>query len=192
MGMIRMLLLCLLVSTAVIGQVDSVYMGLPPDSTVTRKKIKNNDWLKKVTYGGNFHAWFGNPAFVFLSPSIGYVPVEQLNVGVGMVYNYMSTDAGYYGRYKHSIFGGHSYVRYIIAKNYLLQLQYDKLRQPDFFIYPVTEKVWVDYLLVGGGFRHPIGDKAALTSSLMYNLTPHPLSIYPSRLIIQFGFMGGF
>ena len=190
--MFKLLLYCALLTGPLIAQVDSVYMGLPPDSTPPKKKIRNNDWLKKVTYGGNFHAWFGNPSFVFLSPSVGYVPVEELNVGLGFIYNYMSTDAGYYGRYKHSVFGAHSYVRYIIAQNYMLQVQFDRLRQPDLLIYPPGEKLWVNYLLVGGGFRHPLGDRAALTSALMYNLTPHPLSIYPSRLIIQFGFMGGF
>jgi hypothetical protein len=182
----------LLAAMAANAQVDSVYTGLPPEIKTTSRKKQNTDWLKKVTYGGNFHAWFGNPSSLFLSPTVGYVPIEEINVGVGMIYNYYGTDAGYYGTYSQSVFGGHSYVRYIIAGSYLLQVQYDKLRQPDLFVYPAEKKVWVDYLLAGGGFRHRLSDKAALTSSLMYNLTPNPLSIYPSRLIIQFGFMGGF
>jgi hypothetical protein len=47
-------------------------------------------------------------------------------------------------------------------------------------------------LLIGGGFRQSIGDKAALTTSIMYNVRPDPLSIYPSRVIVQFGIVGSF
>jgi len=189
--MMRFILILFLVSSAVHAQVDSVYTGAPPDK-IRKRKTMDNDWMKKITYGGNFHAWFGNPSSIYLSPTIGYSPINEVNFGVGMIYNYMSSDAGYYGHFTQSIFGGHSYLRYIIANSYILQVQFDRLNQPNLFVYPHEENLWVNYLLAGGGFRHRISDKAALTSSLMYNLTPHPLSIYPSRLIIQFGFIGGF
>jgi hypothetical protein len=38
-----------------------------------------------------------------------------------------------------------------------------------------------------------MGDKAALMTSIMYNVSPSPLSIYyPNRIIIQFGIVGTF
>ena len=190
--MMRFTLILILATFAVSAQVDSVYTGAPTSDSKHKRKPANNDWLKKITYGGDFHAWFGNPSSVFLSPTIGYSPVKEVNFGIGMIYNYFSTDAGPYGRYTQSVFGGHSYIRYIIANSYMLQVQYDRLNQPNLMVYPQEETIWINYLLVGGGFRHRINDKAALTSSLMYNLTPNRLSIYPSRLIIQFGFIGGF
>ncbi len=186
----RLIVILFMTCGAVMAQVDSVYTGAP--SETRPRKTYNTDWLKKVTYGGNFHAWFGNPSSVFLSPTIGYSPVKEVNFGLGMIYNYYSADYGYYGHTTQSIFGGHSYIRYTFAGSYMLQVQFDRLNQPNLFVYPEKEKLWINYLLVGGGFRHRINDKAALTSALMYNLTPHVLSIYPSRLIIQFGFIGGF
>src|SRR5687767_10805119 len=111
--MIRSLLIFLIACLSAHAQIDSVYYGITPERPAPPRKERNTEWLKKITYGGNFHGWLGNPSFIFLSPSIGYVPVEEINIGAGLIYNYLSTDAGYYGRYTHSIFGGHSYLRYI-------------------------------------------------------------------------------
>src|SRR4051812_32617082 len=55
------------------SQTDSVYYGLPDDKpSGERKPARSDAWRKKFTYGGNFQAWFGNPTFVFISPTIGY------------------------------------------------------------------------------------------------------------------------
>jgi hypothetical protein len=116
-----------------------------------------------------------------------------VNVGVGLIYNYSSINYGPpYGKMSQSIYGAHTYARYIIAQTYFVQAQFDKLYQPDWFSRIPNDKTWVNYFLVGGGFRQPVGSKAAIMTSIMYNLTPSPLSIYPGRVVIQFGFVSGF
>jgi hypothetical protein len=186
-----LLLLLFFLSLNQQAQTDSVYYGRDTNSTKKppRPKSWEKDLLHKMTVGGNFQVWFGNPSFVFLSPTVGYRLTDQLNVGLGFIYNYTSVNYGSAGKFSQSIFGAHSYVRYIIAQSYFVQAQYDKLNQPDWYSPIPNDKVWIDYLLVGGGFRQAIGTKAALMTSLMYNLTPHPYSIYPGRVIIQFGFV---
>jgi len=189
------LLLILFFCLNATAQSDDVYVGKrPEDKPAPRKKsfLNFDQWKEKVTFGGNFQAWFGNPTFVFLSPTIGYSPVDNFNLGVGVIYNYSKVDFGQYGKYSQSIFGGHSYARYFFTESYFAQVQYDRLRQPNLLSYKQGEKTWIDYLLVGGGLRQSVGPKAALTMSLMYNLTPHLLSIYPSRVILQFGIVAGF
>jgi hypothetical protein len=188
-----LLVLFMACSMAAGAQTDSVYFGNPnPDTLTKKKKVRNDAWKKKMTYGGNFQAWFGNPTFIFISPTIGYMPVKNLNVGIGGIYNYSRIDFGRYGSYSQSIFGGHSYARYIFSGTYFVQLQYDRLRQPNLLSYTPGEKIWVDYLMIGGGIRQPLGAKAGLMMTLMYNLTPHPLSIYGSPVIVQVGFVAGF
>lgn len=190
--MVRIVVFLMLFSFLSSAQVDSVYVGRDTTRTPPRKpKVKNDEWKKKLTFGGNFQAWFGNPTFVYLSPTVGYMLSDEINIGLGAIYNYTQVNYGTQ-RFKQSIFGGHSYFRYIIAENYFVQTQYDKLYQPDYFSYKPDQKLWIDYWLIGGGLRQPIGDNAAITTSLMYNLTPHPLSIYPGRLIVQFGIVAGF
>ena len=175
------------------AQVDSVYTGRQEGM---RKETKNpSPFFERckdaLTWGGDFQAWIGSSTFVLLSPTIGFEPLENLNAAIGIVYNYTSYNS-IYGRYSQSIFGGHSILRYTIAESYFLQAQFDKLRQPDLFSFDPNDKIWVDYLLLGGGFKQPIGDNIALTTSIMYNFKPHPLSIYFSRLIVQFGITGRF
>ncbi len=170
------------------AQRDSVFYGNRPvnPKLEARANPEYQPWKEKVTYGGNFQVWLGTSSFVYLAPSVGFIPVKNLNVGVGFIYNYTSMQS-YYGNYSQSIFGGHSFIRYTIADAYFLQMQFDKLRQPNLYSIHSEDKIWIDYYLLGGGFRRPIGDKAALLTSIMYNLKPDPLSIYYNRFIIQFG-----
>lgn len=174
------------------AQKDKVYYG-ENDSAKTKKatKEKNDAWKDKTTWGGNAQLWIGNSTFILLSPTIGYLPVKNINVGLGVIYNYTSYRSPY-GEYTQSIFGGHSYARYIIAESYFVQAQYDRLYQPDLFSINAKAKTWVDYFLVGGGFMQNIGERTALMSSIMFYVNPDPLSIYQSRFIIQFGLMSTF
>jgi hypothetical protein len=174
------------------AQVDSVYTGrLPDSSSRPPKKLISQEIKERITWGGNFQAWIGNPTFIFLSPTVGYIPFRNFNVGVGGIYNYTSYRT-WYGTYAQSIFGGHSYARYVFAESYFVQLQFDKLRQPDFFASDPNARRWVNYLMLGLGLRQSIGERTSLITSIMYNLIPDPLSIYPSRVIVQFGVVGTF
>ena len=155
-------------------------------------KEKSRVWRDKMIFGGNFQAWFGNPTFVFICPTIGFAPHKNIQLGVGAIYNYRSVNYGY-ARFSESVFGGHSFARYIILEKYFLQLQYDRLNQRDYFSPEPAKRTWVDYVLAGGGFRQPLGERSAMLFSIMYNLTPSELSIYyPNRLLVQFGFVAGF
>lgn len=174
------------------AQVDSVYYGKQHPTQKERPKEKSSPiWKEKIIWGGNVQAWIGNPTFLLLSPTIGYTPVKNLYAGLGFVYNYISYNS-YYGSYSQSIWGGHSFARYVIGDSYFVQVQYDKLLQPNLLSAEPNAKTWVDYVLVGGGFQQPVGDRVALSTSVMYNLSQSPLSIYPSRVIIQFGIVGMF
>ena len=175
------------------SQTDSVYTGSNPYNSKSPKKEKNDDWKKKITYGGNFQVQFGTVTYVYLSPTIGYLPFKKCNVGIGIIYNYISINSPGYQRFSQSIFGGHSYLRYFLKPNFFVQGQYDKLLQPNLYnIFDPHRKIWVDYALIGGGYSQPIGEQFAFNTSIMYNLTPQRLSIYPSRYIIQIGFTGRF
>lgn len=192
MRRIKTILILLTCTAALSAQVDSVYYGNQhPGQKEKKDKPKNDAWKENVTWGGNLQAWIGNPTFILVSPTIGYIPFKNFNFGIGGIYNYISINT-YYGKYSQSIFGTHSYARYIIGDSYFVQCQYDRLRQPDLFSPEPNDKTWVDYVLVGGGFQQSVSDHVALSTSIMFNLTQSDLSIYPSRLIIQFGIVGNF
>lgn len=169
------------------AQTDSVYTGAKPANTKKSEKKKEDDWRKNVTYGGNFQLLFGSVTYIYLTPTIGYIPFKRANVGVGFVYNYTSANYSGYGRFSQTIYGGHSYARLFFSPNFFGQVQYDKLFQPD-WVYDPKKRVWVDYAMVGVGYSQPVGNLAAFNTTIMYNLTPQVLSIYPSRFIFQVGF----
>jgi hypothetical protein len=192
MKQIKIILFFFLLSTFSYAQVDSVYYGAQhPNHNAKEKKERNDAWKEKFVWGGNLQAWIGNPTFILLTPTIGFIPFENFHVGVGGIYNYTSYRSSY-GNYSQSIYGAHSYARYIIGESYFLQVQYDRLLQPNLFSPEPKDKVWVDYLFFGGGFTQSISDKVALNTSIMYNVNHNLLSIYPSRLLIQFGITGRF
>jgi hypothetical protein len=189
LGVVFLLFFCLGYN----AQTDSVYYGVPKtDTTYKPKRKRNTDWMQKVTYGGNVQAIFGSYTYVYLSPTIGYLPFKNLNVGIGFIYSYASTNYSGYGRFSQSIYGVHTYARYFVTESLFVQGQFDHLLQPNVYnYYNPNEKVWVDYSLIGGGYRQSIGKHAALITSLMINVTPSVLSIYPNP-IFQIGFVGGF
>lgn len=173
------------------SQTDSVYTGDKPGGPKPNKKKREYPWKDKITYGGNFQAFFGNPTFIYVSPSIGYQLTEKLNAGIGMIYNYTKVDYGVYGKYSQSIFGGHSYARYSVTPSFFVQGQYDRLRQPDYYHIMPGKKIWVDYAMAGAGYSQPIGEAVAFNTVVMYNFTYDArYSIYPSPFIFQVGFVG--
>jgi hypothetical protein len=175
------------------AQTDSVYYGIvAKDTTKTKKQKKDKDWVKKITYGGNFSLLFGNYTYINISPVIGYNVTKDLNIGGGVIYNYFSTNyGGQYGRISETVYGTRVYARYLITPNLFALGQYDRLLQSDFYSIIPNKKVWVDYVMIGGGYRQSLGKRSAMVASIMYNLTPNNLSIY-SNPFIQIGFVGGF
>ncbi len=190
LGLVFIVFICLHFN----AQTDSVYYGnTSKDNTFKAKRERNTDWLKRFTIGGNTQLYFStNFTFVDLSPTIGFSPFEKLNVGLGFIYFYSNTNYQILGRFQQSAYGGQAYARYFFTDNFFGQAQYDKLRQTNFLSYTnPREKVWVDYFLIGGGYSVDIGKNSKATTSIMLNVSPNKLSIYPNP-IVQFGFIGGF
>ena len=140
-----------------------------------------------MNYGGNFQFYFGNVTFLYLNPTIGSQPVEKLNVGIGGIYSYIGAGGVYT-----SMYGPQLYARYQVLNNLSVIAQYNKLYQPDWNSFEPNRMIWVDYALAGIGYTQHIGEKSAFYTSLLYNFTPHRSSIYPSNVIVQFGFSTGF
>ncbi len=175
------------------AQTDSVYYGKRTKDTASRAKKFDSSKLDKFNYGGDFQAYFINSyTYVYLAPTIGYTPFNNFTIGAGPLYIYASVNYLGYGRISQSVYGLHSYGRYFFKGGFFAQGQFDHLLQPNVYNYNNPEqKVWVDYTLVGGGFRRSLGKNSALITSIMINVTPNKLSIYQNP-IFQIGFVGGF
>lgn len=173
------------------AQVDSVYMGKARNvADEVKKKHTSRDIFENAVWGGNFQLWFGNPAYFYASPSLGYRFFERIQVGAGMIYNYNRITTSY-GVYTQSIYGAHSYARIILTENFFVQGQYDKLKQPDYYSSEPGAKRWVSYAIAGIGMQQHVSDKLTLTTTIMHDFSRDKLSIYPD-IILQFGITGKF
>lgn len=161
-----------------------MYYGNTQPGAKNLKERKKADWLKNINYGGNIQAYFGSSTFIYLNPTIGYNVNDRLNVGGGAIYSYLSGTGGV----SRSMYGPQVYARFRAFENLAIIGQYDKLFQPDWNSYTADRMIWVDYAMGGIGYMQRAGDHAAFYTNLLYNFTPHRSSIYPSNLILQFGF----
>lgn len=191
------IIISLMASQIVVGQVDSVYTG-EPKSKDDKKKQPKSDRFKtikdNITYGGfimpGFYAsQYGNVVYVTANPNIGYRITDEFTVGMGLTYSYTSLK-NQYGKYSQSIYGPGVFGRYKIFDRAFLQIQYDKLNQPDYYS-GNDKRTWVEYLYAGGGYFQSFGENSGLMYSILYNLTPGRNSIYYNPLI-QIGFVSGF
>lgn len=178
------------------AQKDSVYYGQQtPGKRENKEKRPNSfDFKDKIFYGGNFDVYFINSTTVIsLNPLVGLKVTDKFQIGAGGVFNYFSTR--YAGQTVNSIFyGSHTFARYFVLDNVFAQVQYDRIFQPKInFSKNRIENGWMDYVLIGGGFRQPIGTNAYFITSLMYNVNynPNQINAYYNPLI-QVGIVGGF
>jgi hypothetical protein len=183
------------------AQVDDVYTGeqKPGDKKKKGKESSSGNWQnikEKLVYGGFIMpgygvSSFGSTFYVSANPTLGYRLTEKLMAGVGFNYNYISFRPRSGGSITQSIYGPNAFARYMVFDNVFAQVQYDKLNQPDYFSAFARDRIWVDYVLAGGGYYQRLGERSALVLSIMYNLTPNRNSVYRNP-VIQMGFIGGF
>lgn len=140
----------------------------------------------RLYYGGYAGLWVGNPTYVNLSPMLGVKITRKFSVGGTFTYNYYQQK--YLGvKYSSYIYGGGPFVRYKILENVFLQAQWDRLSTVDPNSIIENDRVWVDNLLIGGGYRQPFNDYGSFVIMAFWNLNETPLSPYPNP-IIQVGF----
>ena len=156
----------------------------PITNTVAPKDF--NNFKERLYFGGNVGAWFGSTTYLNLSPLVGCKITKQFSLGGGFTYNYYS-QTSYGQKYTSTIYGGNAFGRYLIFDNAFAQIGWDHLSVPDFYSPIPNSRVWVDNILLGGGYRQAFSEHASFIAAVFYNINQTPLSPYPNP-IIQIGF----
>lgn len=187
------LLLFLLLLNRLPAQVDSVYYGKPAQksSQVREKPPYDFDWKERLSFGGNFMVWFGSSAFVYLAPTVNLKFTDRLHAGLGFIYNY---NMQYQGpvKYEWSVYGLHTYAMAFVTKSLFGKIEFNRLNQPDYYGFSLNDKIWVNYIYAGGGFSQRIGERSALYTTIMFNLSDSPQNYFYPNPIIQVGILAGF
>ena len=149
-----------------------------------QKVSKGFDW-EKVYTGGGLALQFGTYTFIDISPLVGYRLTEDLSVGFGVSYKYLSDNR--IKGYNSHLYGGNLFSRYVFAENFFGQVEYELINVEYFTVNGAglitdSERKDVSYLWIGGGYRQPIGPNSYLNLMALYNLNESIYSIYPNPL----------
>jgi len=169
---------CFVMTVSVMAQGDNSLQGAPLSD--------------RIVTGGGFGMSFNSQMdYISLSPLVGYKITQKLVAGASVTYRY--TKYKYYTpALKLNDYGVGPFIRYSIFKNIYVQTEFEYLN----YEFPTTgtESIRQTYnsFLAGGGFFQPVGDKAVLFVTALYNFSytdPQPgiYSPYYSPLILRAG-----
>ena len=145
-----------------------------------------NSFKERLYVGGNVGAWFGSSTYINISPVVGCKITKEFSLGVTGTYNYFSTTYGG-KKFVSTVYGGGAFGRYLFFENFFGQIGFERLSVLDYrSIFP-DSRVWVDNILVGGGYRQKFSNNGSFVAAIFYNVNQTPLSPYPNP-IIQIGF----
>ena len=151
-----------------------------------------NFW-DRVSFGGNVGLQFGNPTNILLSPAVGYTPKanylnNRLMMGLGITYMYSRVK--YIGEnYQSNIYGGRTFLRFLITENVFAYTEYELLNSPNYLV-DNNKRAWVNSFFVGGGYLLRFSGRGGITIMALYNLAWTPTNlVYASPWNIRIGFM---
>lgn len=155
-------------------------------------KQKDHKILDRIDFGGYLGATFGDVTYVEVSPLASYRITPKFHAGLGLTYMYYNSS---YYHHSSNSYGGSIFARYFVWKDLFVHFEYAPLYVSNPLIPPGTpirvETHWAQDILVGGGYRQWIGDKAFMSLMLLWNLNETYLSPYINP-IFRIGFGVGF
>lgn len=158
----------------------------------------------KVFFGGGFGAGFGDYTYVNVSPIIGYKVSPKLSTGIRITYQYTTfkyqdIQAGEEKKYQGNDFGIGAFARFSIYGPLYLQAEYEHLNYDGLYYDGSSSRTNFDSFMAGGGIAQPIGGKAFLFFTAMYNFSYDNFNSsnayrapYDSPWVIRVGVTAGF
>jgi len=194
------------VSSSVIAQ-ENDSKSTENENNKSQKREKSNwaEWKEQLFFGGNFQLDIGDITIIDISPIVGMQVTDQMQVGVGLTYQYYRQRAGTYTttvrgvrytytveEYQTSIYGGRLFGRYFFAPTMFAHAETEAL---NYAYEDVTDygyerrRTWVPGVFVGGGYNQPFSRLGGLNLTVLYNLTYDKLrSPYNSPWVVRMGF----
>lgn len=180
-----------------------------------KKKQENRGFdPSKIIVGGFLGLSFGNVSNVYVAPVVGYRITDKLAAGVDFSYSYykykdyyylqnpITGETNYYDYSANTLSVG-VWARYLVWGGLFVGAQLDQnylsTTAPGFDpngsgnIINQKVKYNTPSLLLGAGYRAPIGDRASMNISLMYDVLQQQNSpYYGLSFFPMIGFMYGF
>ena len=146
-------------------------------------------------FGGSFGLQFGSYTYINLSPMAGYKFTPKISAGLSLTYIYYNVKEPGYTPYTSNVYGGSIFTRYMITQDFFahaeLQLLNMDIYEQSYYYYYYKGRQTIPSLLLGGGYRMPMGSNSSMNIMILYDVIDDRYSPYVSP-IIQIGFGFGF
>ncbi len=203
--------------------------GKPGAAQYKENQTKKGFDARRLVFGGGLGLAFGTITNIYVAPSIGYRLTDKFAAGISVGYNYYrEKDRLFsYNRntqqrktipFTQSIYTGGVWGRYLIIPNIMVQAEFEvnNISYINFSKGTYDDKHgWSQYykdrmsipsLLLGGGYRQPIGELGSMYIMAMYDVlqdipantrvdqtgTKYSISPYADRIDFRIGFTIGF
>jgi hypothetical protein len=131
---------------------------------------KKSGFTDNLFFGGGFALQFGSVTAVKINPELGYKLNEKADIGIGAYYIYLKNTYYHFTDY---VYGGKFFTRYYLTPNFFLTGEYEVFNIADYDIQTgiyAGQRIYVEGLPLGIGWKQPLGDRFAVLTTLMYNV----------------------
>ena len=131
--------------------------------------VAENRWY----YGGNIgFSFWNNYFYLSIAPMVGYKITPKFSVGGKIGYAY-SSDSSVDPTFNTSSYGGSIFTRYRIIPQFYLHGEFVYASYENVFLRPLgytTERNWVPFLLLGGGFSQMISPNVWAYAEVLFDV----------------------
>ncbi len=158
--------------------------GVSKDSTAPKTTSAPSSTSSKIYYGGNigFNFW-NNYFYLSIQPLIAYKVTPQFSVGGRLGYSYISDDRSSFGNVTSHNYGASVFTRYrVIPQLYAhAEFAYASTERHTYSVLQQqfnSERVWVPYLLLGGGYSQLISPNVWAYVEVLFDVIQDENSVY--------------
>jgi hypothetical protein len=132
---------------------------------------------KRVYLGGHMSLTVGSYTRIGVYPLLGYKFTPKLSGGLKIGYEYVR-DNRYASTYESSNYGGSIFARYRVIPRLYLHVEYEQFSYELYNSDGTSNREWVPFFYVGGGYSQPLGRHVWLTAQVLFDVLQDERSPY--------------
>ena len=149
---------------------DSTRVESPPPES-------KPDIGQRIYYGGNIGLTVGTYTRIGIYPMVAYKVTPKLSLGLQLAYEYIR-DNRYASTYQTSNYGASVFARYRVIPPLYAHVEYAQLNYELYNALGESQREWVPFLLVGGGYSKRISPRTWLNVQVLFDVLQDDRSPY--------------
>lgn len=153
---------------------SGIVLAQQPDSTTyvapeDPPPAKTSSGPSRIYYGGTLGFSFGDYTRISIAPLLGYRLTKMWSVGGKLIYEYIK-DTRYDPDLTASNYGGSLFARLRPHPRFYLHGEYAYMSYEYQTASDTSDRDWVPFLLLGGGYVQPISNRTAVYIEVLFDV----------------------